>query len=77
MIRSPDDEPLRCGTADQRTQSLNVRPRASVPDGRTGSWVQDPAVLTADYDGVVTLRDFMVLGDVPTARFVPWVDPSV
>ena len=34
-------------------------------------------MLTADYDGAVVLRDFMVLGDVPTARFVPWVDPSV
>ena len=34
-------------------------------------------MLTADYDGTVVLRDFMVLGDVETARFVPWVDPSV
>jgi hypothetical protein len=39
--------------------------------------VQEPAVLTADYDGTVVLRDFTVLGDVPTARFVPWVDPSI
>jgi hypothetical protein len=77
MIPARGDEPLRCGTVDQRAQSLNVRPRAFVPDGRMGSWVQDPAVLTADYDGTVTLRDFMVLGDVPVARFLPWVDPSV
>ena len=74
----PGGEPaLRCGTADERTQSLGVRPRAFVPDGRVGSWVQEPAVLTADYDGAVVLRGFMVLGDVETARFVPWVDPSV
>jgi hypothetical protein len=77
LLAKTGDETLRCGTADPRTQSLNVRPRTFVPDGRSGSWVQDPAVLTADYDGTVTLRDFMVLGDVPTARFVPSVDPSV
>jgi hypothetical protein len=70
-------EPLRCGTDDERIQSLGVRPRAFVADGRAGSWVQDPAVLTADYDGRVTLRDFTVLGDVATARFIPSVDPSV
>jgi hypothetical protein len=68
---------LRCATADDRTQSLNVRPRAFIPDGRVASWTQEPAILTADYDGAVVLRDFMVFGDVPTARFVPWVDPSV
>jgi len=66
-----------CPTDDERVQSLGVRPRTYVPDGRVASWVQEPAVLTADFDGTVTLRDFEVLGDVPTARFVPWVDPSV
>jgi hypothetical protein len=71
------EQPLRCATGDDRSQSLNIRPRAFVPDGRVGSWVQEPAILTADYDGAVVLRDFMVFGDVPTARFVPWVDPSV
>ena len=71
------EEALRCGTPDERTQSLGVRPRAYVPDGRVASWLQEPAVLTADYDGTVVLRDFEVLGDVPTARFVPWVDPSI
>jgi hypothetical protein len=68
---------VRCATGDDRSQSLNIRPRAFVPDGRVGAWVQEPAILTADYDGTVVLRDFMVFGDVPTARFVPWVDPSV
>ena len=71
------DDTLRCGTVDDRTQSLGIRPRAFVPDGGAGSWVQEPAVLTADYDGTVTLRDFTVFGDVATARFVPWVSPSI
>lgn len=73
----PAEQALRCGTADERVQSLGIRPRAYVPDGRVASWVQDPAILTTDYDGTVILRDFEVLGDVATARFVPWVDPSI
>ena len=70
-------EMLRCATGEDRVRELRVRPLAAVPDGRVGSFVQDPPILSADFDGRLVLRDFVVLGDVPTARFVPWVDPSI
>jgi hypothetical protein len=54
-----------------------VRPQALVPDGRVSSWLQEPAVLTSDFEGTVVLRDFTVFGDVPTVRFVPAVDASI
>ena len=34
---------------------------------------QDPALLTADYSGPVTLRNFLVTGDVETIQFKPVV----
>jgi len=61
----------RCATGDDRVRQLGVRPQAFVPDGRPGSFVQDPPILTSDYNDTVVLREFMVLGDVPTARFLP------
>jgi hypothetical protein len=64
-------ESERCATGDDRLRQLGARPLALVPDGRPGSYVQDPPVISADFDGVLTLRDFAVLGDVPTARFMP------
>ena len=68
----------RCATDDDRARQLGLRPQAFVPDGRPGSFVQEPPILTSDYNEVVVLRDFMVLGDVPTARFRPnWENGEV
>ena len=68
----------RCATGDDRARQLGVRPLAFVPDGRPGSFVQDPPILTSDYNETVVLREFMVLGDVPTARFLPgWENGEV
>ena len=69
----------RCATGEDRARQLGrVRPLAFVPDGRPGSFVQDPPILTSDYNEVVTLREFMVLGDVATARFLPnWENGEV
>ena len=68
--RCPKSIAARRATTARR--QLGVRPLAFVPDGRPGSFfVQDPPILTSDYNEAVVLRDFMVLGDVPTARFLP------
>ncbi len=61
----------RCATGDDRARQRGLRPLAFVPDGRPGSFIQDPPILTSDYNETVVLREFMVLGDVPTARFLP------
>jgi hypothetical protein len=42
---------------------------AAFPDGTPLYFTQDPPLLTADYQGRVTLRDFTVVGERPTIRF--------
>jgi len=48
-----------------------------LPDGGPLRFTQDPTLLTADYTGAITLRDFLILGDVPTVQFALPVTNSV
>jgi hypothetical protein len=61
--------PLLCGTrVDEGLRG--IRPRAvQVADGETLSFEQDPPLLTAHYEGAVTLRQFSVVGDVASLEF--------
>src|SRR5262245_28902436 len=58
-----------CGTGPDRLRQLGLRPRTVIPGGQGVSYRQEPAVVTSDYAGRVTLREFTVAGDVPTVRF--------
>ncbi len=64
-----------CSTFTVRDQRYGWRPLEALADGRPVSFTQDPSLLTADYRGGVTLRDFLVAGDVPAIRFKPF-DPD-
>ena len=64
-----------CSTLTVRDQRSGFRPLDVLPDGRPVSFDQDPTLVTADYRGAITLRDFLVAGDVPTIRFKPF-DPD-
>ena len=67
--------PETCSTFTVREQRYGWRPLETLPDGRPVSFTQDPSLVTADYRGGMTLRDFLVAGDVPTIRFKPF-DPD-
>jgi hypothetical protein len=72
-LRSDAPQPLQlCGTrVDEGLRGL--RPRAvEVVDGETLSFEQDPPLLFPHYAGVVTLRQFSVVGDIPTLEFHRW-----
>jgi hypothetical protein len=58
-----------CGTSRVRAQRLGFTALAALSDGRPVSFEQEPAVLTPDYTGNVTFRNFLVAGDVATVRF--------
>jgi hypothetical protein len=64
-----------CSTFTVREQRYGWRPLEALADGRPVSFTQDPSLLTADYRGGITLRDFLVAGDVATIRFKPF-DPD-
>src|SRR3954471_4971299 len=71
----PSDSPApqaSCGTrVDEGLRG--IRPLAGqVADGETLSFEQDPPLLTPNYAGRVTLRQFSVVGDVPTLEFHRW-----
>ena len=66
---SAHQPPDVCGTSRVRAQRLGFRVLAAMPDAKPVSFEQEPAVLTPDYTGTVTFRNFLVAGDVPTARF--------
>ena len=59
-----------CGTVDEATAAaMRFRPRR-VLDDNTPLWFdQDPVLLTADYQGVITLRNFLVTGNVESVQF--------
>src|SRR5204862_224960 len=66
--------PEVCGTLDPVTEAaMRLRPRRVLPDATAVSFDQDPVLLTADYSGPVTLRNFLVTGDVETIQFKPVV----
>lgn len=61
-----------CGTLSPAEEAaLRFRPRSVLQDNIPLSFEQDPALLTGDYRGVVTLRNFLVIGDVTTVQFKP------
>ncbi len=51
-----------------RARRNRIRP-LDVADGHALAFTQEPAILSPDYTGTITLRDFMVAGDVPTVQF--------
>jgi hypothetical protein len=59
----------RCGTGDDRLKQLGFRPRVAIADGSGVSFRQEPAIITSDYTGPVTLREFTIAGDVATVNF--------
>ena len=70
LMQKPDARTVECWTGADRLRQMGVGPRAVVPDGNPATFLQEPPILTADYDGPVTLRDFLVAGDVSTVRFM-------
>jgi hypothetical protein len=71
-LGQPSEE---CSTFTVRDQLYGWRPLEVLADGRPVSFTQDPSLVTADYRGGITLRDFLVAGDVPTIQFKPF-DPD-
>ena len=70
LMQKADARATECWTGPDRLRQMGARPRALVPDGNPATFLQEPPILTADYDGPVRLRDFLVPGDVPTVRFM-------
>jgi hypothetical protein len=60
---------LTCGTDGDFARRLLGRRLTAVAGGTPISFRQEPAVLRGDWEFSVALRDFTVLGDVPTIRF--------
>ena len=67
-----------CGTPEEvRARRLGFTPRAlSLPDGAPLWFDQQPSILSPEYTGGITLRDFMVLGDFAQVRFAPYSGPT-
>ena len=62
-----------CGTAER--WELNGRVRADalaggLPDGEPFTFDQDPPLVSGGYSDRITLRNFSVVGDVPTVQFL-------
>ena len=56
---------------------MRFRPRRVLQDNTPLWFDQDPVLLTADYQGVVTLRNFLVTGDLESVQFKPSGDGTV
>jgi len=66
------EPPLICGTVDgAMAAAMRFRPRRVLQDNTPLWFDQDPVLLTADYQGVITLRNFLVTGDVESVQFKP------
>lgn len=61
--------PTTCATQAPNEQRFNFHPASALEDGRPLRFTQEPSLLTADYNGTVTLRDCMVPGDESVLRF--------
>jgi hypothetical protein len=59
---------IACGTGVERARSLGFRPLTAAASGDGISFEQSPSILSPDYSGTITLRRFMVAGDVPSIR---------
>ena len=68
-LRPPPSLSWVCGTPELRAITRGVRPQVAAPDGRPLWFSQEPSILTPNYAGTVSLRNFVVSGDVPTLRF--------
>ena len=72
-----DDTPgAICGTGRDRLQQLGLVRPVAPDEGQGLTYRQDPALLFPDFTGTLSLRDFLVAGDVPTIRFQPSFDGS-
>ncbi|HEV8398068.1 MAG TPA: hypothetical protein VGQ37_27520 [Vicinamibacterales bacterium] len=70
LMQKADARAVDCWTGPDRLRQMGLRPRAVVPEGTPATFLQEPPILAADYDGPVTLRDFLIPGDVATVRFM-------
>src|ERR1700752_1577493 len=62
--------PERCGTLDPATEAaLRFRPRRVLQDNIPVWFDQEPPLVGGDYRGAVSLRNFLVTGDVESIRF--------
>jgi len=70
---TPVGEPTQvCGTTDETTEARQrLRPLSVLPDDTPLWFDQDPTLLTADYHGVITLRNLLVTGDIESIQFKP------
>ena len=64
-----------CGTFEDRGRALRPTALTAAADGEPVMFVQDPAILSADREGPITLRSFMVVGDHETVQFA-LADPA-
>lgn len=58
-----------CATGVVREEELFARPMRLLADGRPISFEQDPPIVTPNYTGTITFRNFRVVGDRATVRF--------
>lgn len=64
--------PEVCGTlAPEAEAARRFRPRRVLQDNTPVSFDQDPPLITGDYRGALTLRNFVVTGDIETLQFRP------
>jgi hypothetical protein len=70
---TPVGEPAQiCGTVDETTEArIRLRPLSVLPDNTPLWFDQDPTLLTADYRGIITLRNLLVTGDIESIQFRP------
>ena len=65
-----------CGTDGDRAQQFLGRRPTALAAASPVSFRQEPAVLEADWSGPITLRDFVIAGDVPSLRFQMYAEGS-
>ena len=66
---SPSRALLVCGAPEIQATTRGLRPLVAPSGGQPMWFTQEPSILTPAYTGTVTLRNFVVAGDVATIRF--------
>jgi hypothetical protein len=69
-------DPVICGTDRIRARELRLRPARIAANGEAMSFLQDPPILSPEFLGTITLRNFLVAGDVQSVRFQPSAEGS-
>ena len=71
LVGLPEAEfPLAiCGTSSLIELQDGIRSATPLTRGEALDFVQQPPILTADYNGEVTIRDLGIVGDVRTVKF--------